>query len=82
MEIRDSKGAPMPLRSDRCNNCDASLTSNQISIREMASEVVCGCLLLAVFILAGYAAYQCTDRQGQKLLDGPVGHEPLDLWSL
>jgi hypothetical protein len=72
----------MPIRSDRCGNCGATMTSNQISIGEMASEVLCGTLLLAVLILAGYAAYQCMERQGQKLLDGPLWHEPLDTWSL
>jgi hypothetical protein len=48
----------------------------------MASEVVCGSLLLAVLTLAGYAAYQWIERQDQRFLDYPVWHEPLDSWRL
>jgi hypothetical protein len=72
----------MPIRSDRSEYRGACQPSNRTSVSEMASAVVCGSLFLAVLILAGYAVYQCMERQGQKLLDGPVWHELLDIWSL
>lgn len=48
----------------------------------MATAVVCGSVLLAVLMLAGYGTYQWIERQEHRLLDYPVWHEPLNDWSL
>lgn len=71
-----------PLRSDRCALCGASLRPVRISFAEMTADVVCGILLLTVVTLAGYIADKWLERSGHELFDRPVGHEPLDSWSL
>jgi hypothetical protein len=48
----------------------------------MAANAVCGGLLLAVLLLAGYDTYQLIERQERRFIDHPVWHEPLDSWSL
>jgi hypothetical protein len=58
----------MPIRSDRCEGCGASLQSPRTSIREMASEVACGSLLLAVLIVAGYAFTTVWNARGKSFL--------------
>lgn len=72
----------MPTRSNRCDLCGASLTSNQISIWEKLAAIVCGSVLLAVLTVAGYGTYQWLERQEHRVLDYPVWHEPLDYWSI
>src|ERR1700733_8628813 len=60
-EIYHSKGVPLPIRSDRCDNCGARPTSSQISVWEISANAVCGGLLLAVMLLARYDTYQLID---------------------
>ena len=67
-----------PIRSDRCEQCGASLNSAGISVVEMATNVICGSLLLAVLTLSGFAVYRWIDRGG--FIEYPVWHEPLDDW--
>jgi len=68
-----------PIRSDRCEHCGAWLSWPRISIRETAANVVCGSLLLAVLVLAGFVAYRWIDRGA--LFENPIWHEPLEDWS-
>jgi hypothetical protein len=68
-----------PIRSDRCERCGAWLSWTRISIRETAENVVCGSLLLAVLVLAGFVAYRWIDRGA--FFENPIWHEPLDDWS-
>jgi len=42
-------------------------------------DVVCGSLLLAVLVLAGFVAYRWIDRG--DFFENPTWHEPLDDWS-
>jgi hypothetical protein len=67
------------IRSDRCEHCGAWLSWHRISIRETAVDVVCGSLLLAVLVLAGFVAYRWIDRGA--LFENPIWHEPLEDWS-
>jgi hypothetical protein len=62
----------MPIRSDRCDRCGASLISNQISVSEMAANAVYGGLLLLVLLLAGYDTYQLIEHQERRVIDYPV----------
>jgi hypothetical protein len=68
-----------PIRSDRCERCGAWLSRHRIPIRETAENVVCGSLLLAVLVLAGFVAYRWIDRGA--FFENPIWHEPLDDWS-
>lgn len=72
----------MLFQNDRCGHRAAGLTSNRTSSREIAVAVVCGGLLLAVLMLAGYVAIEWMERHGFKVFEDPVWHEPLDSWSL
>jgi hypothetical protein len=68
-----------PIRSDRCERCGAWLSWHRISIRETVVDVVCGSLLLAVLVPAGFVAYRWIDRGA--FFENPIWHEPLDDWS-
>jgi hypothetical protein len=46
---------------------------------EMAANVICGSLLLAVLTLAGYVSYRWMERH--VTFNHPIWHEPLDDWS-
>jgi hypothetical protein len=72
----------VPTRSNRCELCGARLTSNQISIWEKVAAIVCGSVLLAVLMVAGYGTYQWLVHQEHRLLDDPVWHEPFTYLSL
>ena len=77
--IRTPQKMQTPIRSDRCEHCGAWLNWPQISIRETAANVVCGSLLLAVLVLAGFVAYRWIDRGA--FFENPIWHEPLEDWS-
>jgi hypothetical protein len=72
----------MPILSDRGDCYGTRLASNRFSIWEMAANVLCGVLLLAVLLLAGYDTCQLFERQERRFIDYPVWHEPLNSWSL
>jgi len=83
--LMDFKKHRVPLPNDRCACCGASLQSTQHTIWELVAITFCGCVLLAVLMLAATVAYRWMDRidrEGHSLLDGPAWHEPLDDWSL
>jgi hypothetical protein len=44
-----------------------------------AANTICGSLLLAVLVLAGFVAYRWIDRGA--LFENPIWHEPLEDWS-
>jgi hypothetical protein len=66
----------MPIRNDRCSCCGSNLTSNRTSIWEKTAAVVCGSMLVAVLMLAGYGTYRWIERREHRLFDYPVWHEP------
>jgi hypothetical protein len=68
-----------PIRIDRCEHCGATLSSAQISIKEIAGSVVFGSLLLAVLTLADYVGNRWLEH-GTSLVH-PAWREPLDDWS-
>jgi hypothetical protein len=46
---------------------------------EIVANTICGSLLLAVLVLAGFFAYRWIDRGA--FFENPIWHEPLDDWS-
>ena len=68
-----------PIRSDRCEHCGTILTADPISMWEIVANTICGSLLLAVLVLAGFVAYRWIDRG--DFFENPTWHEPLDDWS-
>ena len=68
-----------PIRSDRCEECGASLNSAGIPVMEMAANVICGSLLLAALTIAGFVSYRWMERH--VTFDHPIWREPLDDWS-
>jgi putative effector of murein hydrolase LrgA (UPF0299 family) len=55
------------------------LNEDPISIWEIVANTICGSVLLAVLVLAGFVAYRWIDREGSILQT--VWHEPLEDWS-
>jgi len=41
-----------------------------------------GCLLAVMLVSACWITEQWVEREGQRILDNMVWHEPLDRWSL
>jgi hypothetical protein len=73
---------PMACRNRRCGHCDTGLTPEQKSFREVAADLACAGLLLAMFTLAGHANYQWGERQEHRFADFTFWHQPLDDRSL
>ena len=46
---------------------------------EIVANTICGSVLLAVLVLAGFIAYRWIDRG--DFFENPTWHEPLDDWS-
>jgi hypothetical protein len=65
-----------------CVHCGSGLRSGKASIAELVADVVCACLLLTLFTLAGYAGYRWMDGTNFKLFNHPSWHEPLDDWNM
>ena len=68
-----------PIRSDRCEHCGANLNPPGISVMEMATNVICGSLLVAALTLAGFVSYRWMECH--ITFDHLIFHEPLDDWS-
>ena len=69
-------------RNEVCSRCGTQLTSSRLSLQETALAVVCGFMLLAIILPAGWMAKQWIDRQEDRIFDQMYWHEPLDFWSL
>jgi hypothetical protein len=84
-KVLDFKEPRVPERDDRCERCGRSPRSILRLIVELAAITFCGCVLLTVLTVAATVACRWMDRidrEGHRLLDGPVWHEPLDDWNL
>ena len=68
-----------PIRSDRCEHCGTILTADPISMWEIVANTICGSVLLAVLVLAGFVAYRWIDRG--TFIENPIWHLPLEDWS-
>jgi len=77
--IRTPQRMQTPIRSDRCEHCGTILTENPISMWEIVANTICGSVLLAVLVLAGFVAYRWIDRGA--LFENPIWHVPLEDWS-
>jgi hypothetical protein len=55
------------------------LTEAAISIWEIVANTICGSVLLAVLVLAGFVAYRWIDRGA--FFENPIWHVPLEDWS-
>src|ERR1035438_7877023 len=65
-----------------CPACGARATSPRPSIREVVLTTVSGCLLVAMLMFTCCITEQWIEREGHRILDNMVWHEPLDSWSL
>ena len=68
--------------NDVCPSCGAKVTLPRPSIREVIVTTVGGCLLAVMLVSACWITEQCIQREGQRILDNMVWHEPLDSWRL
>ena len=68
--------------NDVCPSCGARVTLLRSSIREVAVTTVGGCLLAVMLVSACWITEQWIEREGQRILDNMVWHEPLDSWSI
>ncbi len=68
-------------RHDVCPRCGARIIPLRSSVREMVVTIVCGSLLLTVFVPACWMAEQWIERREHQILDHMVWHEPLDSWN-
>ena len=75
---------PVPSQAnttpERCPNCGAATTSYRRSLREMAVNLLCGCLLLSILIPAGLMAEHWIEDACHRFSDRMVWHEPLESW--
>jgi hypothetical protein len=46
---------------------------------EIVANTICGSVLLAVLVLAGFVAYRWIDRG--PFIENPIWHVPLEDWS-
>jgi hypothetical protein len=46
---------------------------------EIVANTICGSVLLAVLVLAGFVAYRWIDRGA--FIENPIWHVPLEDWS-
>lgn len=65
---------------DRCSKCGVPITSSRMSLREMAVNLICGCLLLSILIPAGLLAGHWMEDASHRLVDRMVWREPLENW--
>ena len=65
-----------------CPTCGARVTLPRPSIREVVVTTVGGCLLAVMLVFACWNAEQWIEREGHRILDNMVWHEPLDTWRL
>jgi hypothetical protein len=68
--------------NDVCPSCGARVTLLRPPIREVAVTTVGGCLLAVMLVSACWITEQWIEREGQRILDNMVWHEPLDSWRL
>ena len=65
---------------ERCPQCGAPIPSSKLSIREIVVSVVCGSLVLLIFIPVGILAEHWMEDAGHHFVDRMVWHEPLSWW--
>jgi hypothetical protein len=68
--------------NDVCPSCGAKVTLPRPSIREVIVTSLGGCLLVVMLVSACWITEQWIEREGHRILDNMVWHEPLDSWSL
>jgi hypothetical protein len=78
---RPLKRSNPSLPNDRCEFCGASLFWTRRFVRELAALVISGIFVIALLVLAGFAAYKSIEHGLHSPLSDPVWHEPLDDWS-
>jgi hypothetical protein len=71
-----------PNANDVCQSCGARVTLPRPSIQEVAATTLGGCLLLVMLVFACWIAEPWIEREGQRILDNMVWHEPLDNWRI
>lgn len=52
-----------------------------MSFREMAVNLICGCLLLSILIPAGLLAERWVEDAGHRFVDRMVWREPVESWN-
>jgi len=71
-----------PNANEVCQSCGARVTLPHPSIREVAATTVGGCLLVVMLVFACWITEPWIEREGQRILDNMVWHEPLDSWRI
>lgn len=76
-------GVPEPLgakKSEVCPRCEAKLPRSRLSLRHMILTALCGGLLVAILVPAGWMIEKWIEEQSRQIMDRMVWHEPVDSW--
>jgi hypothetical protein len=65
---------------ERCSQCGAPIPRSRITFREMAVNLICGCLLLSILVPAGLVAEHWVEDAGHRFVDRMVWREPVESW--
>jgi len=63
-----------------CPCCRQQATTNRLSLAELATNVVCAGLLLAILIPAVYLSEQWLDHQCSRVFGNLIWHEHVEEW--
>lgn len=66
---------------DICPRCGTEVTPSRPSRRELVVTAMCGSILFSILVPACWMTEQWIERQGQRILNRAVWHEPLENWS-
>ena len=64
----------------RCPRCGFPIASSRMSLREMALNLICGCMLLSILIPVGLLAEHWVEDVGHRLVEHMVWREPVERW--
>jgi hypothetical protein len=67
--------------NDACPWCGARVYAPRATAKGVAITIVCSIFLLAIAIPAAWATEQWMEREGQKIANHMIWHEPIESWN-
>jgi hypothetical protein len=70
-----------PIANDACPCCGAHVYAPRATAKGVPITILCSILLLAIAIPAAWATEQWMEREGQKIANHMIWHEPIESWN-